>query len=214
MNTINGKLNTSGEEKIYLDLLQQLINVDLKKTAACKDLPIQPNGAVLVKSFARSYLVGQEGVTVNDERSISSKQKLAIISYLLSESSGPPAFDFIPFGHLGGYNIGREQHANKSVKQPLLKRFGDDYELLAKAALKIGGIQKESDTPDKHVWLFQAFPNLLIQVIFYEHDEEFPADIQVLFDSNALDYFGMKCLGFLPGYFTGTLIDAASDFAL
>lgn len=208
---MNDKINVSGEEKIYLDLLQQLNSVDLKKTAARKDLPLQTNGDVVIESFARSYLVSQEGVTVSDGKSISSKQKLAVVSYLLSESTGLPAFDFIPFGHLGGFNLGREQHSNKNIKQSILNRFSDDYKLFAQAALKIGGKQQESDSPDKHVWWFNAFPNLLIQTIFYERDEEFPADVQVLFDSKALDYFGMKCLGFLPGYFTSTLIDAASD---
>ncbi len=207
---MNENLTISGEEKIYRELLEQLGNVDLKQTAAHKDLPLQANGEVVIKSFARNYLVRNEGISVSDEKSISLKQKLAVISYLLSESTGSPAFDFVPFGHLGGFNIGREQHADKNIKQPLLKKFGDDYELFAGAALQIGGSRQESDSTDKYVWLFQAFANLLIQVTFYERDEEFPADIQVLFDSKALDYFGMKCLGFLPGYFTGTLMDAAS----
>lgn len=209
-NIMNEKLNISGEENIYLDLLQQLKNVNLKKRAASKDLAIQPNGEVLIESFARSYLVGQDGVTVTDGKSISSKQKLAVASYILSKSTGPPAFDFIPFSHLGGFNIGREQHFNKSVKQPILSKFSDDYELFAQAAVKIGGVEKDSGTPNKHVWLFHAFSNLLIQIIFYERDEEFPADLQILFDSKALDFIGLKCLGFLPGYFTRTLIDAAS----
>lgn len=209
---MNENIHISGEEKIYLDLLVQLNMLDLKKTATCKDLPLRPDGKVIIESFGRSYLVHQEGVTVHDERPISFKQKLAVVSYLLSESTGAASFDFVPFSHLGGFNIGREQHISKSVKQPLLHTFGDDYELLVKAALKIGGIQKETDSSSKHVWLFHALPNILIQIIFYEEDEEFPADIQILFDSKALDLLGLKCLGFLPGYFTSTLIDAANEF--
>lgn len=203
--------NISGEEKIYQTLLQQLGNTDLKKTAARKDLPLQENGDIVVKSLTRNYLVSEKGVAVNDGVLVSTKQKMAVVSYFLSESTGEPSFDFISFGHLGGFNIGRERHANKSIKLPLVKRFGDDYELFAQAALKIGGVPQEGTDPGKNVWLFHLFPNLLIQVIFYECDEEFPADIHVLFDSKALDYFGMKCLGFLPGYFTGALIEAASD---
>ncbi|MFT5701621.1 MAG: hypothetical protein ACI8ZB_004516 [Desulforhopalus sp.] len=205
------KLNISGEGKIILDLLKELNNVDLKKTATHKNLPLEANGEVVIESFSRCYLVSQDGVSVTDGRSISSKQKVAVLSYILSESTGAPAYDFVPFSHLGGFNIGREQHVGKSIKQPLLNTFGDEYELFAKAALKIGGIQTDGDTPDKHVWLFKAFPNIPIQVIFYGRDEEFPADVQVLFDNKALDYFGTKCLGLLPGYFTCTLIDAASD---
>lgn len=200
----------SGEEKIFLDLMQQVKNIDFVKAAADKDLPLKDNGEVIIESFARSYLVSTEGVAVSDGKRVSSKQKLAVVSYFLSKSTGPPAFDFISFGHLGGYNIGREQHFNKSVKQPILDTFSDNYELFSKAAGEIGGIEKNSGTPHKHVWLFQAVPNLLIQTIFYECDEEFPADIQVLFDSKALDLIGLKCLGFLPGYFRSTLIGAAS----
>lgn len=207
---MDDKTGISGEEKIYLDLLQQLKILDLQQVAASKGLPLQPTGEVFVESFANTYLVRQDGVITNDNSPIFLKQKLAVMSYVLSDCSGPPAFDFIPFSHLGGFNIGREQHAANNMKKPLLKRFGDDYQLFTQAALKIGGIQHGDTPPGKNVWQFHAFPNLIIQVIFYERDEEFPADIQILFDSKSLDYFGMKCLGFLPGYFTSALIDAAS----
>lgn len=205
---MNDDHNISGEEKIYLELLHQLGAVNLKATAAEKALSLQENGEVLVRSFGRNYFIGQKDITVDDGGLLSLKQKLAVLSYFLSESTGAPANDYVPFGHLGGFNIGREKHAEKSIKQPLLKNFGDDYELFSRNALKIGGTQQEGSS-GKHLWLFYAFFNLPIQVIFYENDEEFPADIQVLFDSKALDYFGTKCLGFLPGYFTTTLIDAA-----
>lgn len=42
-----------GNEKIYFGLLQQLSKEDVEKRAAHKDLPIQSDGKVLVKSFAR-----------------------------------------------------------------------------------------------------------------------------------------------------------------
>lgn len=201
-----------GNEKIYFELLQQLRKEDLAKRAAVKDLPVQPDGKVLVKSFARRYLVFHEGVTAFDSGPVSFQQKLAVVSYLLSNGAGEPAFEFVPFGHLGGFNIGRDQHAIKSLKQPIIENFGDNYELFSKAALKIGGIQKESGSPGKYVWLFHAFPKLPINLTFYERDEDFPADVQVLFDNKALDFLGLKCLGFLPGYFTSTLLDAASGF--
>lgn len=199
-----------GEEKIISDLLQQLKLLDLQRLASNKDLSIQSDGKVLLESLGRTYLVEQHGVTGTDGASVSSKQQLAVISYVLSEATGPPAFDYIPFSHLGGFNIGREQHFTKNVKQPLLDTFSDDYDLFAQAALKIGGIIKESDPTGKHVWLFHVFPNLLIQLIYYESDEDFSADVQILFDSRALDLLGMKCLGFLPGYFSSSLLKAAA----
>ncbi len=209
---MDGNKDLKGNEKIYFGLLQQLSKEDLEKRAAVKDLPVQSDGKILVKSFARRYLVCHEGVTAFDAGPVSFQQKLAVVSYLLSGGAGEPAFEFVPFGHLGGFNIGRDQHAIKSLKQPIIEKFSDNYDLFAKAALKIGGIQKESGTPGKHVWLFHAFPKLPINLTFYERDEEFPADVQVLFDNKALDFLGLKCLGFLPGYFTNTLLEAGSEF--
>lgn len=205
------KKDGRGQEKIYQDLLQDLHNLNLRKVAKQKGLVVQENGDVVVESFARNYLVNKNGIVASDGLPATFGQKLAVISYLLSDSAGPPTFDFVPFSHLGGFNIGREQHANKNVKQPILDRFGDNADLLAKAALKIGGTQEESDTTGKHIWLFRAVPDLLIQIIFYEADEEFPADVQILFDSKALDLLGLTCLGFLPSYFVHSLIEAASD---
>ena len=203
-----------GNEKIYSDLLQQLSKEDLEKIAAAKDLPVQSDGKVLVKSFAWRYLVCHKGVTAFDAGPVSFQQKLAVVSYLLSDGAGEPAFEFVPFGHLGGFNIGRDQHAIKSIKQPIIEKFSDNYELFAKAAIKIGGIQQESGTPGKYIWLFHAFPKLPISLIFYERDKEFPADVQILFDNKALDFMGLRSLGFLPVYFTSTLFDAASEYLM
>lgn len=201
-----------GSEKIYLDLLESLQTAGVGKRAAVKELSVQPDGKVLVESFARGYQIGPEGVSAADAESVSFEQKLAVVSYLLSDGAGEPAFDFVPFGHLGGYNIGRDQFALKGLKRPILKAFGENYERFANAALKMGGIEKDNDDSGKHVWMFHAFPQLPIQLTFHEGDEEFPADVQVMFDKKALDFMGLKCLGFLPGYFTSTLLNAASEY--
>lgn len=62
----------------------------------------------------------------------------------------------------------------------------------------------------EYEWMFYAFAQLPISLIYYERDEEFPTDVQVLFDKKALDFIGLKCLGFLPDYFVSTLLQAAS----
>ncbi len=145
---------SSNEERIYLDLLEQLKTLDLKNIAATKNLPLLATGKVTVKSFARTYLISRDGITAADNNPVSFGQKMSVISFILSEYTGPPAFDFIPFSHLGGYNIGREKHMNKNAKQPILNTFSDNYDLFTKAALKIGGIEKENVSAGKHIWLF------------------------------------------------------------
>jgi hypothetical protein len=202
------KEEASGHEKIYGDLLDRLQRADVSELARRKDLPLRPDGKVVVKSFGRVYFVCPEGVMSADAGPVSIKQGLAVTSYLFSKGEGEPSNEFVPFGRLGGFNIGRGHHDGKSLKTPILSKFGDDYDLLARAARKIGGIEEESTSQTEHVWLFHAFPKLLLRLIFHERDNDFPADVHVLFETKAFDFFGFECLGFLPDYFTSTLFEA------
>jgi len=210
-------LTTTGQEgavtatdRIYLDLLQRLGGSDLTAIAVAKDLPLEPGHRLRVKSFARSYLLDRSGVTAVDAGPVSFQQKLAVLSYALSEGAGEPSFEFVPLGRLGGFNIGRDRFDDRGLKRPLLARFADDYDLLARASLRLGGIEKEGGRSGEHVWLFHAFPKIPIQLTFHERDEDFPADVHVLFDSRALDFLGLECLGFLPAHFAESLLTAAA----
>jgi len=44
---------------------------------------------------------------------------------------------------------------------------------------------------------FQAFPNIPITYIYWNGDEEFPASVQVLFDSSIKDYLPLEDIVFL-----------------
>lgn len=199
------KLEDNAHEKIYADLLSCLKNIDLIKVANEKNLQVKDE-KILLPSFARLYQISHHGVSAIDKKPVTFLQKLAVVSYVLSDGKGYAAYEFVPFSELGGYNIGREQHAIKAIKKRILNKFGNNYRLFEKASWKIGGLKKK-ESQDKHVWLYYAFPNVPILASFYEADEEFPADVQVLFDIRSLDFLGLKCLGFLPDYFVTSLIE-------
>jgi len=201
----------AANERIYATLLSQLGASDLGELAARKELSLKSGGVVEVLSFGRLYHASQGGVVKADGGEAGFKERFAIVNYLLSEGSGEPSGEFIPFGSLGGFNIGRQRHEDRSLKGPILARFADDYPALAAAAESIGGVEERGDSSSEHRWRFSVFPQLPISLTFYERDMDFPPDATILFDSRALDFLGLSCLGFLPDYFTSTLLEAAAE---
>lgn len=82
----------------------------------------------------------------------------------------------------------------KRVEVPLLNAYGENPEGFGKACLGIGG--ERVDMGDIS-FRFQAFPKVFITYIFWKGDEEFPASLQVLFDSSVSSYLPLEDIVFL-----------------
>lgn len=207
----NPSISPAAHEKIYADLTEKLANADLPTLAVRKDLNPCADGKIEIPSLGERYLVGRGVVESAGGEPVAPKTGLAVVSYLLSAGTGEPSGEFVSLGRLGGFNVGRANHEERSLKGPLLQRFGDDVELLARAVPTLGGVEEEGSSPGQRSWRFDLFPKLPLRLIHHAADEDFPAEINVLFNSRALEFFGFECLGFLPGYFISALLGAAEQ---
>ncbi|MBQ7371823.1 MAG: DUF3786 domain-containing protein [Blautia sp.] len=79
---------------------------------------------------------------------------------------------------------------------PLLKSFAKTYsgqlELLNKSCESCGA--KRLSKGDAG-WEFYPFPQIPVQLIFWEADEDFEASVQVLVDKNTTDYMHFEAIG-------------------
>jgi hypothetical protein len=46
-------------------------------------------------------------------------------------------------------------------------------------------------------------PKILLQIVYYEGDDEFPCEVQVLLYLNAAQFMEFECLAFLQGWLPG-----------
>lgn len=85
---------------------------------------------------------------------------------------------------------------NPAVKDPLLFPFEVKYagkvEELKGACLKAGG--KELETGDA-AYEFEVFPWIHMRLIFWDQDEDFPAQVQVLVDQCVTDFVHYETVG-------------------
>jgi len=90
-------------------------------------------------------------------------------------------------------------------EERLLARFGDDVAALQAAAQALGG--RPIDLAN-HGFVFQVLPRLPIAVLLWKGDEEFPPEVQILFDSSAANYLPTEDLAVIARYLCGCLLKA------
>ena len=84
----------------------------------------------------------------------------------------------------------------KRAVNPLKKTFGQNISGFKKAALELKGKNVE---PGDAAFEFTVFPNVPIQLIIWEGDEEFPAEANILFDSSIASILPPEDIAWLSG---------------
>jgi len=104
--------------------------------------------------------------------------------------------------------IGGVHGQSRLMNAPLERYFGNDYLKFSEAATRLCGIEEESQV-GKHLWNFDVLPKIPLKLVFYEADEDFPAEIQIMLDKTALQFLEFECLAFMVGCFVRALIKTA-----
>jgi hypothetical protein len=201
-------MRTTGYEQIYLDLLPRLAQCDLAESAQRLGLELLASGEVAAKFCGRRFVISAAGVNPEDGRPVDVNYRSVLSHYILSKGRGEPEHSFLPLGRLTGMIAGQKTFDKGLMEKPLLKEFGGDYAKFRAAARQLGGILEDA-SDGGHRWTFQMLPKIPVRLVFYEADDEFPADIQILLDRAAPRFMEFECLAFLTACFVKALITTA-----
>lgn len=189
--------------------MKALISADLASQAPRLGLSLAEDGRIPIKFFGREYLASNSDIVAADGRPAGLDHQSAIAHYLLSSGRGEPTGDFVPLGRLTGIAAtggGPSDH----LTEPLTREFGHRYDLFKSAALKIGGRHTGQAPSGAEAWLFRPLPKLPITVNFFDADDEFPAEVKVLFDTSAAKLVAYECLEILEIILVEELLGAAN----
>jgi len=85
---------------------------------------------------------------------------------------------------------------NRNLPDPLLTPFAAKFsgkgELLEKACQSLGGTKLSKGDV---AYQFTAFPQIRLQLIFWDADEDFPAQVQILVDKQVTDFLHFETTG-------------------
>ncbi|MDR1677567.1 MAG: DUF3786 domain-containing protein [Deltaproteobacteria bacterium] len=187
------RAKTNKARMIYLETqLENLAKLDIKSQAQALDLAVDSQGRAVVPFLGREFLIDNKGVTAKDGRSVPIDAQSVTAHYLASQGRAELTGQYVPIGRLTGIGV-TGGSPSENLTKPLSDKFGDRYDLFALTAPKIGGLHRGLSQAGGQAWDF-GLPKLPIRVEFFEADDEFEAEIKVLFDSSANQYVGYECL--------------------
>ncbi len=195
-----------GYDAIYRGLVGRLAECDFRESAQRLGLEYA-NGQIRVRFLMRDYGITLNGVQPLDGQPVNVNNLSVLLYYVLSQGHGEPENLYIPFQSIprltGGLNT-----LTRLMNAPLERYFGEDYQKFRDAALRLGGMEEESGR-GKHVWKLYVLPKIPMKIIFYEADEDFSVDIQIMLDNTAIQFLEFECLAFLVGCVVRSLIKTA-----
>jgi len=197
---------TNGYAKTYEGLIPRLTGVDFAEAALRLGLDPPENGLLQIDFLRRRFEVGTDGVrdlTRDDDAYVNNKSVL--IYYLTSGGFGEPQYRYSLLHHFSqGLFSGRQDNW---MATPLIRKLSGDKEKFFEAMKRLGARYEGSRSMASHTWHYDALPKIPVEIYFYEADEEFSADVKMMFDDAALRFVPFETLAVL----NGCLFKAISD---
>lgn len=195
-------------DSIYYGLVSKLSKLDFTESADRLGLH-HIDGGIQVCFLKREYRISSNGVEPVDGLPVHVNNRSVLLYYILSKGEGDPQNNYVRFESIPRMISGLPVQS-RLMNAPLERYFGNDYVKFTEAAIKLGGTQGESSS-GKHLWRFDILQKIPLQLVFYEADEDFPAEIQIMLDTTAIQFLEFECLAFLMGCLVRALIKTAQS---
>lgn len=194
-----------GHKWIYEDLLTHLSVVDIAASAEHLNLQLNDAGEAEVSFSGVNYLVSNDGIRRLDGQRVSYPTGSALIHYILKASRSRPVGQFVTFAELAGPLFKQSTYSESALERPIIKCFQGRVPELLSAAEAIGGHQGGVAGLGSISITFELLPHILLQLIFYDRDDEFSARATLLFDRNATQLIDFESLAVLVTLFVQSL---------
>jgi len=112
----------------------------------------------------------------------------------------------VSIGEIAGPWLKGSSFSKSALESPIIKQFQKRTPELLSAAESIGGRQEGLSGLGSISLIFDLLPNILLQLIFYDQDDEFPARATLLIDANAIEFIDFEALAFLLSIFVQYLV--------
>lgn len=199
---------SSGYEKIYESLIPKLSKCDFSEVAERLGMSLQPDGTLSVNFLGREYEISSYGVNPTDGKAVNVNNRSVLAYYTLSNGVGEPAFSYVPISYFAGTGITFSTNINW-MTDPLGKTFCGNYATFSETMCKLGGVFNGKLKSGGYSWLLKVLPKIPLQIVYYDGDDEFPCEVQILLDKNASRFMEFECLAFLEGCLVRAMIMAA-----
>jgi hypothetical protein len=185
-----------------------LLSQRLEEVSFRTGCPIDQNNDLSVTFLGQDYVVTSDGFCVqwaNSGRETPSFIGSLILTYLATADGTPYTGRWIGFRDLPDGMFYVQAFQGYSGNR-LARELKGGLEAFRRAAESLGGQRLELGSA---AYGFFIFPQVPVAVVYWEGDEDFPSQAQVLFDETAYHYMSTDGLAILGSQLIGKLLKAA-----
>jgi hypothetical protein len=146
-----------------------------------------------------------EVISLEGAKDLSLQGQGLIMHYLVQAKGAPLTNTWITFREIPSGEFYYPAFV-KRAKEPLVRTFGSQPELLINLGTKMGGTKGAEGNV---ALCFQTFPHVPVCLIIWAGDNEFPPDGNLLFDSSISKYLPTEDIAVLSGLVVYSLIGMA-----
>jgi hypothetical protein len=154
----------------------------------------------------RVYRIGFPELTFEDEadsqKEVPIQEQILILHYMLSPAPTQLTDNWLSYREIPGASFYYSSFVRRAI-DPLKKVFGQNIDGFLRAGDLLAG--RIIDTGDAG-YEFRLFPNILVRLILWAGDEEFPAEANMVFDENIGSMLSPEDIAWLAGMLVYRLI--------
>lgn len=194
-----------GYRKIYRDLIRDLSQADISFSAERLGLVRNKSNEIEVPFMGQKFLVSNSGVKRADGKGFIESIGSVLIHYIMRACDERAGERFVTLAALAGPLFSQGSYSSSALENPLVKRFQGRVPELLSAAESAGGRSGGDAGSGGISMIFDLLPNIPLQLVFYDRDDEFSARAILLFDSNATAFLEFEFLAVLATIFVHQL---------
>ncbi len=161
------------------------------------------DGKYSVTFLGTPYDISMPEVSFVSE-SIPTIVEVLILHYLTTAENNPVKGEFVGFSGIPNGMFYFKSFKRRALDK-LVGKFRKEPEMLVEAGAALAG--KEWTAGD-YSSIIPVFPKIDMVVQINEADDEFPAEANILFSDNIVNFLPVEDTAFLGGYVVGALVDA------
>ncbi|MDR1230860.1 MAG: DUF3786 domain-containing protein [Spirochaetaceae bacterium] len=215
---------TTGSELTFDYVVHRLGEVDFAEAVTRLGfLPVARDGAFSDSEMEIDFLGERYRLSKKDGvfrceatggNEVSLEAKSIVCYYALSKARGEPLFDFCLIDHFAHGVFSSTRRQAGAVMEGMTSRIAKALDGLspeeqaarfAAGAERLGMKPVDGGTNTTRKWAYHVFPQMPVQVAFYEADDEFPPDLRIYWDKSAIGVFDFEPLAVLQGCFINAL---------
>jgi hypothetical protein len=159
----------------------------------------EADGGLAVPFLTRRYRVDYPSFDFSDVADAAAEvplqEQVLILHYLLGAEAGLPSQDWVAYREIPGASFYYSAFVKRAIA-PLKKVFGGNVAAFRKAATALGG---QAITAGDAGFELRVLPQVALQLILWEGDEEFGAEANILFNPGIQGRLSPEDIAWLAG---------------